>query len=103
MEANPKLTGLLGMARRAGKLSIGFDAATAAVKEGKSPFLLLASDVSPKTEKECRFAVQSCNAQIQPLPLDKAALAAAIGCHKPVGVAAVCEQGFANAILKALT
>lgn len=98
MPTPDKLHGLLGMARRAGKLSIGFDASLAAVKDGKSALLLLAGDASPKTEKECRFTADSFGAKVCTLPYDKAALADAIGMSKPVAVAAVCDSGFAKAI-----
>lgn len=93
-----KLVGLLGMSRRAGRLAIGFDAALTAVKDGKSALLLVAADVSPKTCKECRFVCTAHNAAVRMLPLDKAALAAAIGAHKPVAVAALSDEGFAGAI-----
>lgn len=98
MTAQPKWIGLLGMARRAGKLSVGFDAAVSAVCEGNSDTLLIAADASPKTEKECRFQTAGRDAVLQRLPLDKAALAAAIGAHKPVAVLAITDAGFAKAI-----
>lgn len=96
---NPaKLIGLLGMARRAGRLSIGFDASVAAAESGKASLLLLSTDASPKTAKECTFASESYGVRVMTLPLDKAALADAIGMHKPVAVIAVCDSGFAKAI-----
>ena len=93
-----KLAGLLGMAKRAGRLVVGFDACIAAVANGESASLLLASDSSPKTQKECRFCAESHHADVTVLPLDKSALSAAIGAHKPVAVAAVTDDGFAGAI-----
>ena len=93
-----KLAGLLGMARRAGRLSLGFDAALAAVNDRESDLLLTAADASAKTEKECRFTADKHGASVERLPLDKAALSAAVGAHKPVAVLAVCDEGFANAI-----
>lgn len=96
MKTPDKLHGLLGMAKRAGKLCVGFDAAVAAVKDGSCQLLLIAADGSAKTEKECRFAADS--TPVLRLPLDKALLSAAIGATKPVAVAAVCDGGFAKAI-----
>lgn len=96
MNDTAKLHGLLGMARRAGRLAIGFDAAVAALKDGKSTTVLIASDGSPKTAKECRF--HAGDDAVVYLPLSKTAFAAAIGAHKPVAVAAVCDDGFAAAI-----
>lgn len=98
MNDSHKLAGLLGMARRAGRLSLGFDAALAAVNDRQSALLLTAADASAKTEKECRFTAEKNGVDTMRLPLDKAALSAAIGAHKPVAVIAVCDEGFAGAI-----
>lgn len=98
MDPSNKLHGLLGMARRAGKLGIGFDAAITAVKHQQSDTLLLAADASPKTVKECRFTAEAHAASVITLPLDKADFSAVIGTHKPVAVAAVLDGGFAKAI-----
>ncbi len=93
-----KLHGLLGMSKRAGKLTLGFDAAVAAVKSGESTLIAVAQDCSPKTEKECRFCASQHHAEVVRLPFDRSALAAAVGFQKPVAVAAVCDDGFAKAI-----
>lgn len=98
MSDTAKLAGLLGMARRAGRLSIGFDASVGAAESGKTGLLLLSTDASPKTAKECAFAAETYGVKVMILPLDKAALAGAIGMHKPVAVVAVCDSGFAKAI-----
>ena len=98
MNSQNKLIGLLGMARRAGRLTVGFDASVASAENGKSSLLLLSADASPKTAKECGFAAMTYGARVMVLPLDKAALADAIGAHKPVAVIAVCDSGFAKAI-----
>ncbi len=102
MSTPNKWQGLLGIARRAGKLSIGFDAAVSAVSAGKSSLILLATDVSPKTAKECRFAAENHAAAVMTLPLDKLRLSETIGMAKPVGVTAVCDKGLAKAIAAAL-
>lgn len=93
-----KLHGLLGMAKRAGKLAVGFDATLTAVKDGKCDLVTLAADASPKTEKECRFAASGTDITVIRLALDRNALASTIGAHKPVAVVAVCDAGFAKAI-----
>ena len=41
-----KLAGLLGIARRAGKLITGFDAAAASAAAGKAALLLMAADLA---------------------------------------------------------
>ncbi len=96
-----KLLGLLGIARRAGHIVIGFDAVKAAVTDGRAQFILLAADRSAKTEKELRYAAQGNPCPIRVLAADKEALAHALGLQKPVAVAATDDRGFAAAMLKA--
>jgi ribosomal protein L7Ae-like RNA K-turn-binding protein len=42
-----KLLGMLGLARRAGKLAIGFSAVEKIVRRGEAPLIILASDMGP--------------------------------------------------------
>ncbi|MCI8361524.1 MAG: hypothetical protein HFE86_09345 [Clostridiales bacterium] len=54
---NHPLLNMLGIARRAGKLSVGFDAAAEAVRGGRSRLIVAAADLSAKTEKEIRYLI----------------------------------------------
>ncbi|HJD23016.1 MAG TPA: 50S ribosomal protein L7ae, partial [Firmicutes bacterium] len=47
-----RIAGLLGMARRAGKLTAGFDAVAALIGRGKAAAVMTAADLSEKTNKE---------------------------------------------------
>ena len=94
---NDKLTGLLGLSRRAGHMTCGFDAVADLLR---AVLVLLASDLSPKTEKELRFIGKDKAADIVQIPLDKSAIGRALGLKKPVGVAAVDDRGFAAAMKK---
>ena len=58
---NKKYLSLLGMARRAGKLSMGHDMALKAVKEKKARLVVLASDVSLRLIEEFKRACSSEN------------------------------------------
>ncbi len=98
----PKLTGLLGIARRAGHIHIGFDAVKALLHCGKARLVLLAADCSPKTEKELRFAGQNGHCPIRTVAADKTALAAALGLEKPVAAVATDDHGFAAAMQRVL-
>ena len=95
---NDRVAGLLGLARRAGKVVIGFDATVSAVREGKSFIGLCAADLSPKSRKEWLFSVSPTSVPIRTVPLTKEALGKALGVHKPVGIVTVCDEGFARAI-----
>ena len=93
---NDKLTGLLGLSRRAGHMTCGFDAVADLLRGGRAVLVLLASDLSPKTEKELRFIGKDKAADI----VHKSAIGRALGLKKPVGVSAVDDRGFAAAMKK---
>ena len=97
---NNKLCGLLGIARRSGHILIGFDAVRAALLAGKTQLILLASDCSPKTEKELRFAAEGKTCPVLKVETDKDAFTAALGMQKPVAVIATDDRGFATAMMK---
>ena len=92
-----RLRGLLGMARRAGRLTTGFDAVCDRIAQRKTSLVLLAADLSEKTAKELRYAAQSGPA-VRRLPLGKAAVGTCLGSAKPSGVLSVNDTGFASAL-----
>ncbi len=47
-----KLVALLGLARRAGRLAVGFTAVETTVKRGEAPFVVLASDIGASQKKK---------------------------------------------------
>ncbi len=97
---NDKLTGLLGIARRAGHILIGFDAVRAALLAGRAQLVLLAADCSEKTDKELHFAAKDTHCPLIRVTADKATLAGALGLQKPIAAVAVDDRGFATAMLK---
>lgn len=97
---NSKVGGLLGICRRAGHLTVGFDAVKALVSARRAALVLLAADVSEKTAKEIRFLTTEAPCPTVCASLTKTALAGAIGLSKPVGVVATDDSGFAAAIQK---
>ena len=92
------VAGLLGIARRAGRLSTGLDAVCAHNAEGKAELVLLACDLSEKTGKELRYAARNRKLSAIRLPLDKETISRALGLKKPVGVLALTDKGFADAV-----
>ena len=97
---NNKLCGLLGIARRSGHILIGFDAVRAALLADKTQLVILASDCSPKTEKELRFAAENKTCPLVKVEEDKDTLSTALGLQKPVAVIATDDRGFATAMMK---
>ena len=97
---NERLTGLVGMARRAGRLTAGFDAVKDLITAKKAQLVLMAADLSPKTEKELRFTAGDA-VPLLTTALTKDEIGHAGGWQKPVGVIATEDKGFAAAMRRA--
>ena len=61
---NDKVISMLGLARRAGELSMGHDMAEQAIVKKKARLLLFCSDVSPRLINELEKTVQKHNARV---------------------------------------
>lgn len=92
-----QILSLLGLARRASRLSLGFDASAMAVEDGNARLVLYASDASEKTVKRIRYKCEETEMPIYPLKSTMDEIGAAVG--KRIGVMAVNDRGFANKIL----
>lgn len=93
-----KLFSLLGLARRAGKLSLGHDAVFAAVRGGTAKGVILTSDASERHLKELETA--SFGGKTLTLEATSEEVGYAIG--KKVCILSVNDDGFMNAIEKSL-
>lgn len=93
-ETNEKLFNLLTMCRKAGRMALGFDQVKESAEKKKAQLILLASDISAKTEKEIRYYADKYG-----IPAERTALSISefgLGIGKKVGVIAVCDEGFAK-------
>ena len=92
-----KLLNLLTMCRKAGQLQMGFDAMKEALAGGKAKAVIIAADVSPKTEKEAKFFADKYNvpARKTSTSLDEIFM----GLGKRAGILAICDEGFAKKAL----
>ncbi len=97
---NDKVLSLLGLARRAGKLSLGFDPAAESVKTGQSRLILITSDISPKTKKELEYSLRNSEMQLQSIPFDVESVGRAVG--KAAKIISVNDEGFAASVKKLL-
>lgn len=95
-----KVLSLLGLARKAGRLSAGFDLSAQAAREGRAALLAAAADVSPKTYKNLCYEADRAGIPAVRLEADMRELSRA--CGVKAGVLAVTDQGFAQAALKEL-
>ena len=97
---NDRLLSFLGLCRRAGKLTIGNDAVTENINNGKAYLILLADDVSQRTEEAVRKTLSKCGSRlvIKKLPYSRDDMNAALG--KFAGVMSVDDKGFAKKIIE---
>ncbi len=89
----------LGLMRRAGKLSVGEEGTGQAARAGKAKLILLALDASENAHDRAEGFARRSGAALVRLHADKAALASALGVAGG-SMAAVCDAGFARALLE---
>ena len=91
---------LLGMARKAGQVRLGEEAASQAVLDHKARLILIAADAGETTARRLK-RLESDKLPVLTLPEKKGELGAAVG-FVDVAAAAVCDLGFACAIAQKL-
>ena len=104
METDEQLLHLLGIARRAGALALGTEAASQAVRRHRTRLILLAQGlsrsvalVSPRTAAKMRAEAEKTGVRTADIAVGMDSLEYALG--KRVGVIAVNDAGFAKALL----
>ena len=91
-----RVLGLLGLARRAGKLALGRQAVLQAVIHDRASLIVLAGDASIRTSSE--FARRSNTAGVPVITMaDMELLGKSVG-SSPLAVCAVCDKDFARGI-----
>ncbi len=94
---NSKILTLLGFAKKAGKLSFGMDMSKDALKKHKSFLVVIASDVSQKSQREISFFANSNNVPLIILNnIDIETVSKAVG--RKCGIISVNDKSFAEAI-----
>lgn len=94
---NSKLQGMLGMARRANKVSLGHDAADSSLKENKAKLVLLSSDASDRLKNEMEQSSLRYHSKCIVLDCDMKQLGAILGA-KLSAVISINDTGFAQRI-----
>lgn len=95
---NERLLSMLGMCKRAGRLCEGNDVVIDCITSKKSKLVLLAGDISPKTEKGITGACRDFKIKLIKLEKTKDEIGEALG--KYSAVLSVNDTGFAKAISK---
>jgi ribosomal protein L7Ae-like RNA K-turn-binding protein len=97
LETDEQLLHLLGIARRAGALALGTEAASQAVRRHRTRLILLAQGLSPRTAAKMRAEAEKTGVHTADIAVGMDSLEYALG--KRVGVIAVNDAGFAKALL----
>lgn len=90
--------GFIGLARKAGALEVGSEAAETAVAKGRAKLVIVSSDAGRSTVGKL---TELCEAKGVPIRIstDKVTLGKALG-RRMVAVAAVTDRNFADKMLK---
>ncbi|MEG1426277.1 MAG: ribosomal L7Ae/L30e/S12e/Gadd45 family protein [Oscillospiraceae bacterium] len=92
-----KLLSMVGLAKRAGKLQTGYDASVGTIKERTGYGILVASDISAKTEKNIRYEAERGGVTVVKIQETIDEISRAIG--KKAGIVSFLDAGFFKAIL----
>lgn len=96
MNNNDALLSFLGLCRRAGKMTLGFDVVLDSVIKGESDLVLMAEDISRHTEKGILRTARECNVKVIKLKKSKEEISMALG--KFSAVVSINDGGFAKKI-----
>lgn len=93
-----KLLGLLGIARRAGKVSLGFDASQESMLKGKSKLLITACDLSERTFSSIEKTALQTKTKVIVINAEMRELGKAVG--KLSGIVSVNDEGFSKRMIQ---
>lgn len=100
--AKQKALSMLGLARRAGKLSMGHDMAEQALLKKKAKLLLFCSDVSPRLIKEFETTIEKHSINIAVIKTDFTLNEIHFGIGYKAGVFTVDDENFSKRIVELL-
>ncbi|MGB4440049.1 MAG: ribosomal L7Ae/L30e/S12e/Gadd45 family protein [Sedimentibacter sp.] len=94
---NDKIYSIIGIARKGGKVAIGFDVTCSDVEKNKSVLVLMTADASDKTKKNIQFVCEKYNCKFVEYG-EKELLGKSLG-RKMVGVVSIRDNNIASYIL----
>lgn len=98
---NNNVLGFLGIIRRAGKLTIGFDPVVSSMADGKSELVIMAGDISENTRKNIQKNAQKYCVHTVLSDCTKDELSFAVG--KLAAVVSIDDPNFAKSLKTKLT
>lgn len=100
---NEKALSMLGIARRAGKLSMGHDAAEQALLRGKATLVLFCSDVSPRLIDEFNKTIEKHKINTEVVKTDFTMEEIHFGIGYKAGVMTVNDKNISGRIIELLS
>lgn len=100
-QTQDKAIGLLGLARKAGKLQTGEETVGSLLLQKRARLTVLASDAGTAVSRKMRALADGTRQRVQEIPYDKLTLGAALG-KQSVSVAAFADVSMALAFVNAL-
>ena len=94
---NDKLLSLLGLCRRAGKITLGCDPVIDSVKNKEASLVIFARNISDNTRKTVLNAVAQSGVRVIKLDYDKEDISVSLG--RLCAVASINDEGFAKKLL----
>lgn len=94
MEKQQEILNFLGLARRAGKTALGFDAVNEAALKHKAKLIVVSSDISERTRCAVIRNAETANVKVILSEIPMESLGAAVG--KLTGIVSVNDEGFAR-------
>lgn len=98
-----KILSMLGLARRAGRLSMGHDAVIGSVRAKKAKLVLVCAEISQGTKKDIEFTVNKFSPHTPVAIADIAVGEIYSACGYKAGVVAVNDENFSNRIISLLS
>lgn len=101
-QSKEKVLSMLGLARRAGKLSMGHDMAEQSVFKGRAKLLLFCCDVSPRLIKEFEITLEKHSINIDVIKTDFTLNEMHYAIGYKAGVLTVDDENFSKRIIELL-
>lgn len=97
MTQNNRFLSLLGLARKANKVALGYDKALESIHRGKCVAVFTAVDLSEKTRRGLIFAAEETNIKVITVSHTVFDITNAVG--QKTGIVAVTDKGFADKLV----
>lgn len=95
-----RIKGMIGLARRAGKVVIGTELVCLALPKGKVRLVIIASTASVGTREKLSYKCEYYKIPSLVIDIEKEELGALLGKSGSVAVVAICDESFANELVR---